>query len=138
MTATPGVPATRPPALRGARGELVLVSIAVEPRRLELLLDTLAGLPFPLNPEIYHNAVVTRVYPDGRQESEPAVLVDFPAWECNLAAVKAALHARGFPPESFSARNLLEGLESEVEQMPAPDGAPYAALIRRRSMASAA
>jgi hypothetical protein len=116
----------------------VLVSISIEPRRLELLLDTLAELPFPLNPEIYHNAVVTRVYPDGRQENEPAVLVDFPAWECNLAAVQEALRARGFPPEAFSARNLLEGLQSEEEEIPAPQGAPYVVLIRRKSMAPAA
>jgi hypothetical protein len=138
MSVTTEVPSPERPSLRGAGGELILISIAVEPRSLESLLDTLAELPFPVNPEIYHNADVTRIYPDGRQECEPAVLVDFPAWEYNLEAVREALSARGFPPEALSARNLLEGMAAESETLPAPQGAPYAAIVRRKCMASAA
>ncbi|MGQ9632941.1 MAG: hypothetical protein ACUVXB_01710 [Bryobacteraceae bacterium] len=138
MSVTPEVPSPAKPSLRGAGGELILISIAVEPRSLESLLEALAELPFPVNPEIYHNADVTRVYPDGRQECELAVLVDFPAWEYNLEAVRQALRARGFAPESLSARNLLEGLAAESETLPAPQGSPYVAIVRRKCMASAA
>jgi len=98
----------------------------------------LAELPFPVSPGISHNADVTRIYPAGRQEGEPAVLVDLPAWEYNLQAVREALSARGFPPEAISARNLLEGMAADTETLPAPQGAPYAAIVRRKSMASAA
>lgn len=138
MSVTPEVPSPGKPTLRGAGGELILISIAVAPKSLESLLDALAELPFPVNPEIYHNADVARIYADGRQECEPAVLVDFPAWEYNLETVREALSARGFPPECLSARNLLEGLAAESETLPAPEGAPYVAIVRRKCMASAA
>jgi len=41
-------------ALRGSEGELVSVSISVDPRDLEALLDELAHIGFPINPQIYH------------------------------------------------------------------------------------
>ena len=43
--------------LTGSEGELVQVRIAAEPRCLEELLDCLAGLPFPVNPQLYHGAL---------------------------------------------------------------------------------
>jgi len=126
------------PALTGAQGDLVLVSIAVKARRLEALLETLADLPFPVNPEIYHDAAVVCVYQDGRREAEPVVLVDFPAYAVDVGTVKRALSARGFPDDAVWARNLLEGILSEEESRPAPEGAAYTTVIRQRHMATAA
>ena len=44
------------PLLTGSEGALVLVSIHAEPRLIESLLDALAQVDFPINPQIYHNA----------------------------------------------------------------------------------
>ena len=58
MSVWPSVPSTHSPALRGSDGELVSVSVTVEPRDLEDLLEALAALDFPVNPQIYHDAAV--------------------------------------------------------------------------------
>ncbi len=42
-------------SLFGREGELVSVRITVEPRLLEDLLDALAVLDFPVNPQLYHH-----------------------------------------------------------------------------------
>jgi hypothetical protein len=138
MQASPETLSAGNPALTGSEGELVLVSIAVEPRLLEDLLDTLAGLPFPVNPEIYHSASVVRVYPDGRREADPAIIVDFPAYAGRLPVVRTALHARGFPPESVWVRNILEQIHCASDSGPAPEGVPYRTLIRCRLLVPAA
>jgi hypothetical protein len=44
--------------LAGSRGELLTVSIAVEPRDLEDLLDCLGQSQYPIDPQIYHDAQV--------------------------------------------------------------------------------
>ena len=138
MSVWPEIPSAGTVALRGSEGELALVSIAVEPRLLENLLDALAGLPFPVNPEIYHNASVARVYADGRREVAPAIIVDFPAYGGSLPAVRIALEGRGFEPGSIWSRNILDGIHSEEDAGPAPQGAPYVAVIRRRRLIPAA
>ena len=48
----PNAPAI--PALFGLDGELVMARVLVEPRHLEELLEGLAGLDFPVNPELHH------------------------------------------------------------------------------------
>ncbi|MGC8795247.1 MAG: hypothetical protein ACP5U2_17850, partial [Bryobacteraceae bacterium] len=58
-------------SLVGEEGELVIVWITAEPRRLEALLDALARLDFRVNPQIYHEACTVRVRSDGREEVEP-------------------------------------------------------------------
>jgi hypothetical protein len=78
-------------ALRGAEGELVSVRITVDPRLLEELLDALAEMPFPVNPQICHHASYVR---DGR--ARPAVLVDFPAYAERVEEANRILRARGF------------------------------------------
>ena len=51
------------PALSGSEGTLVSVSICVDPRHLEPLLEALAQVSFPINPQIYHDAaLVYRVW----------------------------------------------------------------------------
>jgi hypothetical protein len=117
-------------ALRGAEGELVSVSIAVDPDRLESLLDALAELPFPVNPQIYHEAATVRVYPDGRRDADPTTIVEFPAYSGRLAAVLDTVVSRGFEPHSVWARNFLSRIHSDCDAGPAPPGAGYTQLLR--------
>jgi len=42
------------PGLFGLEGELVSLRIRVEPKHLEDLLEALALLDFPVNPQLYH------------------------------------------------------------------------------------
>lgn len=73
------------PALFGAEGELVLLQISVEPRLLEGLLEVLARLDFPVNPELYHKP--------------NSVTVEFPAYSGKLEDVRKLLKLYGFDPE---------------------------------------
>jgi hypothetical protein len=78
MTASPPPEA----ALFGQQGELVSLSIATEPKLLEDLLEALASLDFPVNPQLYHR---------------PAqVLVEFPAYSSQVQQVSDALRREGF------------------------------------------
>jgi hypothetical protein len=69
------------PALRGEEGDLVSVRISVEPKHLEALLEVLAGLEFPINPQLYHNHAAT--------------VVEFPAWGGRLTEIREALRRAG-------------------------------------------
>jgi hypothetical protein len=76
--------ASLPPesALFGREGELISLAIATEPKLLENLLEALASLDFPVNPQLYHR---------------PAeVLVEFPAYSNQLEQVRDALLKQGF------------------------------------------
>jgi hypothetical protein len=86
------------PALRGIEGELVSVRITIEPRMLEAALEALAGLLFPINPQIYHDPVATAV--------------EFPAWAGRLNEVREALRQRGFDPAVLTVRNMLEDIQA--------------------------
>jgi len=88
------------PALVGSEGELDSVSIAVDVRLLEQLLEALAGLPFPVNPQIHHN------------DTRHATTVEFPAYASRLAEIRRAVAGRGFDPASVSARSMLEQIQS--------------------------
>lgn len=91
------VPASLP--LSGTEGALVSVSISVEPTRLEALLDALAHLDFPINPQICHDA-------------GPATLVEFPAYEKRLPEIRSLLEICGFPAQSVTARSMLESIRA--------------------------
>jgi hypothetical protein len=68
--------------LFGREGELISLSIATEPRDLENLLEVLASLDFPINPQLYHR---------------PAqVLVEFPAYASQVGQVRDELRHHGF------------------------------------------
>jgi len=56
--------------LTGLDGHLVSLCIAVQPRLLEELLDTLSALDFPVNPQLYHR--------------QAQVVVEFPAYEARI------------------------------------------------------
>jgi len=87
------------PSLSGSEGALVSVSIAVKPRRLESLLEALAQLPFPINPEIHHEVV------------EDATLVEFPAYAGRLEEVRRALEAYGFDRSSLHVASMLDEIQ---------------------------
>lgn len=81
--------------LSGNEGELVSVRIGTNPHLLEDLLECLASVPFPVNPQIYH----------GR----PTV-VEFPAYRNQLFQVRDALGLHGFNTNSMSVSSMLEAI----------------------------
>jgi hypothetical protein len=88
------------PLLRGAEGELLSLRITVEPHLLERLLETLARLEFPVNPQICHDV--------SEGPGRRAAAVEFPAWAGRLAEVRAALRRAGFQESALTARSMLE------------------------------
>src|SRR4051794_23742354 len=85
--------------LSGAEGALFSVLVSVEPLRLEALLDALAGLEFPINPQIYHDA--------------PGTLVEFPAYENRLAGIRKCLQQNGFSVDSVKATSMLDSIHAD-------------------------
>ena len=124
------------PALSGREGTLVSVSISVDPRYLESLLEALAQVSFPINPQIYHDAAVVYLYADQHQETESATLVDFPAYAGQLEEVKNALRAFGFDPSTIQVTGMLDDIHSGFPPEPVPPGAPYVSRYRVRQRAA--
>lgn len=138
MSVWPDV-ATHSPALHGSEGELVSTSVTVAPRDLEELLEALAALDFPINPQIYHEAAVVYVEDDGRQRLEPATLVEFPAYAGRLSKIRSVLEASGFDAGAISANPMLDEMHSSERVEPAPAGASYAyRIVRKHAVAMAA
>jgi hypothetical protein len=81
-------------ALFGIEGELVSLRISVEPKLLEDLLESLARLDFPVNPQLYHRP--------------GHVTVEFPAYAAGVAEVRATLDRSGF---DAAALEVARGLE---------------------------
>lgn len=77
-------------------GELVLVRLRVASRQLEDLLEVLASLPFPVNPNLQHV---------GRES-----LVEFPAFTSRLNAVHEAVMPFDLPVETLDMLNAIRGL----------------------------
>jgi hypothetical protein len=127
-------PHTMSPAtsLVGSDGVLVSVSVNVAPRHLESLLEALAQVDFPVNPQIYHEAAITYYYADGTQRTEPTTLVEFPAYADRLNGLRRTLEAYGFDPECVSVSGMLDGMHSEGRPEAAPAGASYRARSRRK------
>ena len=86
-------PENQHPSLRGTDGELVSVRITVEPRLLERLLDVLAELSFPINPQLYHGA--------------PATIIEFPAWAGRVPEIEGALTRSDFDSGCLGVRGML-------------------------------
>jgi hypothetical protein len=100
-------PVAAVPSLLGLEGELVVASITVEPHELEELLDALAHVPFPINPQIYHQSGV----------------VEFPAYAQRVADVRATLETFGFNGSILRVRNMLDVLHASLANAPKNDGA---------------
>jgi hypothetical protein len=81
--------ASLPPgtALFGRDGELISLAVPVEPKFLEKLLETLASLDFPVNPQLYHGSA--------------KIVVEFPAYSSQVDQVREALTRGGFDAASI-------------------------------------
>ena len=88
-------------SLTTSEGELFSISIAVEPRRLEALLEALAHASFPINPRIRHGAV-TRV--------------DFPAYENRMTEIESVLTAYGFGAAQICATPMVQEIHAARAQ----------------------
>ncbi len=116
-------------SLRGRDGELLSIKVRTEPRRLERVLEALASLPFPINPQIYHQGGIAYIYGDGREERKHLTIVEFPAFSDQLELVKKALQRAGLPPETAHVRPMLENIHTDHCTEAAPSGAPYARVM---------
>ena len=119
-------------SLAGSEGALVSVSIHTDPRDLESLLEALAAVSFPINPEIYHEAAFIYIRSDGREETHPTTLVEFPAYEPRLPEVRVALEAHGFDAACLHVTAMLDAIHLESASEPVPAGGPYVARRRVR------
>jgi hypothetical protein len=124
--------------LSTTEGQLLSVSICVEPNALESLLEALARVSFPINPQIYHDAAVVYRYPDDREETEAITLVEFPAYEARLPEVRDALSAYGFDSSSIIAIDMLTEIQSPIHLEPTPPGAEYVSRYRVKHRAAVA
>ena len=127
-----------PQSLSTADGELISISIRVEPSGLESLLEALAEVRFPINPQIYHDAAVIYRYPDDREETEAVTLVEFPAYEAHLPEVRAALESYGFDAGAIQAIPMLDEIQSEARPEAVPPGARYVSRYRVKHRAAVA
>ena len=125
-------------ALCGREGPLLSVSISVDPRHLESVLEALAQLTFPINPQIYHDAALIYHFPDDHEETEGTTLVEFPAYEAQLVDVRGALYAFGFDPNSLHVTGMLDEIHAEHPLEAAPAGAPYVSRHRVKHRAAVA
>jgi signal recognition particle subunit SEC65 len=120
-------------SLSGREGALVCVSIAVEALDLETLLEALARLDFPVNPQIYHEAEVVYVYGEAHEEVKPITLVEFPAYLGQVETVEKALEGSGFARSTIQLISMLDQIHQNCTPEPAPAGAPYRSSFRRKS-----
>ncbi|MDR3702582.1 MAG: hypothetical protein P4L56_23250 [Candidatus Sulfopaludibacter sp.] len=88
-------------SLSESEGALVSVSIQVAPRHLESLLEALASIEFPINPQIYHELGVSAV-------------VEFPAYENHLGEVRQALRTSGFDPDCLRVTGMLDAIRGRA------------------------
>jgi hypothetical protein len=93
--------------LSSSEGELVSISISVDPRDLEELLEALAHIDFPINPQIYHAEA---------HSAEARTVVEFPAYASGLERVWAALAGSGFDTANIRVRGMLEEIQSLLGQ----------------------
>ena len=83
-----------PLTLAGQEGELISLRIPVEPKLLEDLLEILAELPFPINPQIL---------------SHPTA-VEFPGYQAWVDDISRALERNGFSaPQTRAMIHQLRG-----------------------------
>jgi len=126
-----------PEPLTGSQGPLTCISIEVDSRRLEALLDTLARLPFPINPQIYHDAAVAYRFADGSERVTDKTLVEFPAYAQQTGDVGHALEGAGFSAFDLHVTRMLDEISGPFYE-PAPDGAPFVSRLRIKQKRTAA
>jgi hypothetical protein len=99
-------------SLSSTEGDLVSIAVRVEPRRLEILLEALARVDFPINPQICHEAVIAFPRSDRREETAVTTLVEFPAYLGRLEEVYRALERDGFERDAVQLTSMLDELRS--------------------------
>lgn len=77
------------------QGELVLVRVHVASRNLEDALESLAALPFPVNPELAHTGLDSTI--------------EFPAYVGQLTAVRDALDGFNVDLRTVSMLTAIHG-----------------------------
>lgn len=70
-------------SLYGPDGRLITIRISVDAHLLEQVLELLAELPFPINPQLRHDY--------GRVSGHPSSVVEFPAYEGWVAEIQRAV-----------------------------------------------
>ncbi|HLI85622.1 MAG TPA: hypothetical protein VKV17_17035 [Bryobacteraceae bacterium] len=115
--------------LSSEEGALVSVAIRVEPRRLEALLEALAQVAFPINPQIYHEAEIEVIDPHNRAATEITTLVEFPAYLARVEDVFRILQLYGFDRRDV----LVTGMLRELRGPELPGNAPPDSEWRVRS-----
>ena len=85
------------PEPANANGELVLVRIAVDPHLLEDVLEALAHAPFPINPQIIHRSLLTKV--------------EFPAYSSQMDAVRTLISANGLAPGCLEVVKMMAAMD---------------------------
>jgi hypothetical protein len=88
-----------PGSIRGSEGDLVSVRILTDPRRLEDLLEALATVEFPVNPQLYHHP--------------SRVVVEFPAYARQIDRLKRLISANGFEADAISIRGPLDPVDAD-------------------------
>jgi hypothetical protein len=129
---------TAGPLLSGSKGALVSVSINVDPRHLESLLEALAQVGFPVNPQIYHDALMVYRYADEREVTEAVTLVEFPAYAGQIGEAQRALEAYRFDPSTIQVTTMLDEIHLASQPEPAPRGASYVSRYRVKHRLAAA
>jgi hypothetical protein len=119
--------------LSSTEGALVSVSIRVEPRDLEDLLEALARVEFPINPLIYHEAEIVLLDSEGLEHPELTTLVEFPAYLGRLEGVYVALESEGFARDSVLVTSMLDELRSPTLAETAGARSGWLVRSRRRS-----
>ena len=71
---------------------------------MEALLDALAHVEFPINPEIYH---------DAGTRDRPAALVEFPAYENRLPEIRTVLASFGFSRNRLVTTAMLDSIHEK-------------------------
>jgi len=111
-------------ALSGREGELLAIFVDVAARDLEDLLEALAQLDFPVNPQIFHDAAVVYLLADGSQSEMPTTLVEFPAYGSSVPHIRELLNAYGFG-DRLHVTSMLEDMHAESCKESAPPGSSY-------------
>lgn len=126
--------------LSSEEGALVSVAIRVEPRRLEALLEALAQVAFPINPQIYHEAEIEFVQPHSREATEACreatevtTLVEFPAYLARVEDVFRALQLYGFDRRDVLVTGMLQELRGPSPPGSAQPEAEWQVRARQRS-----
>lgn len=78
-------------------GELIQIRVSTEPWHLESVLDCLASLSFPINPQIYHGI--------------PTV-VEFPGYLNQVPDIRKSFEENGLDPATIQTSSMLEAIRA--------------------------